>query len=178
MPGVGRVFIGLFLDSRRQRDRRCRGKARQAIPQGGSSEPRSSHPTTNPEPRCLAGHRTLQWRSHEGKRLSIGNAFESPCRSESTNLWPASKVYIRKVDFPFDRRPTSCSYAASKKLNGYTRLVLFGPWNRTGLASRRVGFARIGRHVDPLSRFLIFRTIGLGLEHPQNKTPGSIGDFS
>jgi hypothetical protein len=41
--------------------------------------------------------------------------------------------------------------------------------NRTGLAPRRGGFARIDRHVCPPSRFLIFRTIGRLLEHLWNK---------
>jgi hypothetical protein len=43
------------------------------------------------------------------------------------------------------------------------------PRNRTGLAPRRGGFARIDRHVCPPSRFLIFRTIGRHLEHLWNK---------
>jgi hypothetical protein len=36
------------------------------------------------------------------------------------------KLYIR-LDFPFDRQPTSYSSAASERPNGYTRLALFGP---------------------------------------------------
>src|ERR1700731_1461278 len=48
---------------------------------------------------------------------------------------------------------------------------------KAGLASQRVGFARIGRHVGPPSRFLILNSWkGFGTSLDQN--PQSMGRFS
>src|SRR6266481_4204538 len=97
-----------------------------------------------------------------------------PKRRGSTGK-AGSRWRFRCIAAPRNRPPHS--YAASEKLNSVVRVVQTGPRNRTGLAPRRGGFARIGRHVGPPSRFLIFRTIGKALEHLWNKTLSLCSDF-